>query len=85
MSVQARKVILKSRFYRLFAILFAVVGCMVFLGLFMGERGGFALFQSLEPVLLVLLPFLPAAFLSWYAGRLERKYFRLVGKAGIRA
>ncbi|HRC27180.1 MAG TPA: hypothetical protein PKX87_07105 [Alphaproteobacteria bacterium] len=81
MSVQARKVILRSRFYRLFAILFAVVGCVVFLALFMGERGGFDLFRSMEPVLLILVPFLPAAFLSWHAGRLEKKYFRLIEKA----
>lgn len=80
MSIQVRKVILQSRLYRLFAILFAGVGCLVFLILFLGGDGGFSVFRTGGAVLFFVAPFLPAAFLSWYAGRLEKKYFELIDK-----
>ena len=76
-SSVARKAILKSRFYRVFGLLFAGVGFVVFMALL--QRG--ELFPLGPRVILFLVvPFLPAVFLSWYSGHLEKKYFRLLEK-----
>lgn len=81
MPSNARRVILRSRFYRIFAILFVGVGSILFLALFLGRGEGGDSLSHLHLALLLVLPFLPAAFLSWYSTYLERKYFRIIEKS----
>lgn len=81
MPSKARKVILRSRFYRIFAILFVGVGAVLFLALFLGRSDDSSPLTEFHLFLILVLPFLPAAFLSWYSTYLEKKYFRLIGRA----
>src|SRR5690606_12348205 len=81
---KARELLLKARIYRFFAAAFAVAGLTVFLVLYFREvEGDFS--QALQRpslVAIILLPFLPAAFLAWLSARLEAKFFALLEGEG---
>jgi hypothetical protein len=82
MDQKAYELVLKARLLRLFARIFAVVGLIVFVGLYMKNVNG-GLFSALtDPFVIVILvvPFLPAAVLSWKAARLEKQYIKKYGK-----
>lgn len=77
---EARKTIIKARLYRIFAILFAVGGIVMFLHTYFTGIEGHLFEAARDPwmVVLILFPFLPAAALSWYAKLLERRFFKIM-------
>lgn len=78
MDVETRQMLLKAKLFRLFALIFAVTGLVIFMVLYFQNVSG-AFFSALTNpfvVTIVIIPFLPAAVLSWKASRLERKYER---------
>ncbi len=81
---QLREYILKAKLYRAIALIFAVCGFAVFVFL-MSEFADGRIYQALkDPFLIVILlvPFLPAAVLSWMSARSERKAIALIGDDG---
>ncbi len=75
---KARELLIKSRVYRVLGLVFAVVGLAVFFVTFMRHVEG-AFFSSLTNpfvVTMIIFPFLPAAVLSFLAGRLDREYMK---------
>lgn len=78
---KARELLLKTRIYRFFAAAFAFAGLTVFLILYFRNVEGNVLDALSRPsiVAILLLPFLPAAVLSWMSARLESKFFDLLG------
>lgn len=76
----ARKTIIKARIYRLLAILFAGGGLLAFLHAYFTGIEGHLFEAARDPWLvgLILFPFLPAVFLSWYAGLLEKRFFKIM-------
>lgn len=67
---------LKARILRFFAFIFACVGILVFVVLYIQNVEGTFLSALTNPfvVTIILVPFLPAAVLSFVASRLERQY-----------
>jgi hypothetical protein len=81
-SEKARKIIIRARVYRLFAILFAGAGVIIFVILYLQQMEG-DIVNALKDrafLTILLLPFLPAFILSLIAKRLESKYFKLVAR-----
>lgn len=80
---EARKCLIKARLYRIFAVLFACVGLLLFVLLYLRNVEGriFQAFQDPMMAVILLVPFLPAAILSLISRRLENRYFRLVDKS----
>lgn len=73
-AASIRESVVKARFYRLFAVLFAIGGLVMFLYLYLDRVEGH-LFDALRDpfvVVIILVPFLPAVVLSWLAGKHER-------------
>lgn len=73
-STSLKESLVKARFYRLFAVLFAIGGLVMFLYLYLDRVEG-RLFDALRDpfvVVIILVPFLPAVVLSWLAGKHER-------------
>jgi xanthine/uracil/vitamin C permease (AzgA family) len=75
-DIKGRELILKARLLRLFALVFAVVGLIIFLVLYMQNVEGAFFSTMTDPfiVVIIVVPFLPAIVLSWLARRMERKY-----------
>lgn len=73
--METRIVLAKARLYRVFAIVFAVVGAMLFIHLYLNNIQGRVLASFTNPSILfmLLVPFLPAIVLSWIAARMEKK------------
>lgn len=73
-----REMILKARILRWAAVVFAIAGLVVFLILYARNVDGNFFSALTDPfiVAIILVPFLPAAVLSWLARRLERKVAR---------
>ena len=80
----ARELILKARIYRFLGLIFACIGLVIFIALFMQNVDG-SFFSSLtNPFIIVILvvPFLPAIVLSMKARGFEKKYMaKFVEKA----
>lgn len=79
---EARILLAKSKLYRTFSLIFVTVGIFIFCFLYISNVEG-RLFDALrEPstVLVFLIPFLPAAVLTWIADRFEKKYLEEVKK-----
>lgn len=70
--------VLKAKIFRFFALIFALAGMVIFVILYFQNVQGTFLSALTNPfiVFIVLVPFLPAAVLSFMAHRLERKYIR---------
>ncbi len=79
-AAQARNYLIKAKFYRFFAIVFAVVGLVLFTYLYFEKVSGHFFEAIKEPwlVLIILIPFLPAAILSWIASRMEKKLMKVI-------
>ncbi|NCC21734.1 MAG: hypothetical protein EOM26_04630 [Alphaproteobacteria bacterium] len=71
---------MRSRVYRMAGLLFAAAGLVVFIVLYLQQMDGDLSRAFREPffVVMLLVPFLPAAFLSIVSRRLERKYLKMV-------
>lgn len=67
---------LKARLLRLFAFVFAFVGVILFVVLYFQNIEGSFWSALTNPfvVTILVVPFLPAAVLSFMASRLERQY-----------
>jgi len=78
MDPKARRLVLKARLFRFLAAVFAVTGLLIFIILYMQNIEGTFLSALTNPfiVVILLVPFLPAAVLSLLAARLEREYIR---------
>lgn len=76
----ARKTLIRARLYRVFAIVFAGAGLILFLHTYFTGIEGHLFLAVRDPWLavMILFPFLPAAALSWYAKRLERRFFKIM-------
>lgn len=75
-DLKARELVIKARIYRVLGLIFALVGLVIFLIMFMRHVEG-SFFSSLTNpfvVTMIIFPFLPAAVLSFLARRLEREY-----------
>lgn len=82
-KLQARALLIKSRVYRFFALVFALVGIAVFIVLYLKNIEG-QFFQSLQSpmtIIILLFPFLPAAVLSWLAHRQEKLFIALMNSS----
>jgi hypothetical protein len=72
--------LIKAKFNRFAAILFAAAGFFIVLSLYWKFYDGSFVQAAKSPisVLLLLVPFLPAAFLARRAQKLEKKLFMLL-------
>ncbi len=77
-----KEVLVKARLYRMAAFLFAIIGVLLFVVLYVQHVDGdlVRLFSNIRMITIFLMPFLPAAVLSLLSKRLEKKYFNMVGK-----
>ena len=75
---KARELVLKAKIFRFFALVFALAGMVIFVVLYFQNVEGAFLSALTNPfiIFIVLVPFLPAAVLSFLASRLEREYVR---------
>ncbi len=78
--IDPRELLIKSKLYRTFSLVFVTVGIFVFCFLYISNVNGRLAEALREPVtiLIFLIPFLPAAVLTWIADRFERKYLQAV-------
>ena len=69
-----REAILKVKMYRIFSLIFFIVGFFVFLLLYSGYMKGRELVEAFTLVMLgiILLPFTPALVLSWLTLRCDK-------------
>ena len=76
-----KEYLIKAKFYRAVSLVFVVLGLVVFMVLYMANVEG-RLMEALKnpfTLLLFIIPFLPAAVLSFIADRFEKKYKKLSG------
>lgn len=75
---KARELVLKARIYRICALIFALIGLIMFVMLYMRHVEGAFLSSMTNPfiITIVVVPFLPAVVLSILARRLEREYIK---------
>ena len=80
--LKARELLLRSRVYRYSAIVFAVMGAVVFLALYFRYIEGDIIHALHNPmlVMILVLPFLPAFVLSWMAAKTANKFMVLLEK-----
>jgi hypothetical protein len=78
MSQDARQLLMKAKLFRLFALIFAFVGMLIFIMLYLQHVDGSFLSALRNPfiVLILILPFLPAAALTFRAAQIEKQYLR---------
>ena len=70
---------LKARIFRFFALFFAVIGFGVFMILYLRNIDGQWVAALTEPrtLWMILLPFLPAALLSYIAERTREEFLKI--------
>lgn len=80
MKKELRALLLKSKFYRFAALVFAVCGVAVFAFMYYHTTNEDALAVLKNPyiVLILVISFLPAFVLSWQAVRYEKKLIALL-------
>ena len=80
MSADQRKLVIKIHLYRMTAILFAIVGLLVFIMLYSRLAGGDFMQVLRNPLLALwlLLPFLPSSFLFLLTGKCEKKLMAML-------
>ena len=74
--------LMKARVYRMIGMVFAFVGLATFMILYFRHIEGNILGALSSPslIVIILVPFLPAAVLSWMAVRMESRFYSLVHK-----
>lgn len=79
----ARDCAMKARVYRLLALMFVLVGILLFAYIYTTKiQGNFAeAIKDPYVITIFIVPFLPAAFLSWLASRQEEKFDKLTKTA----
>ena len=80
--MEARALLMKARLYRYIAVVFALVGLLVFLVVYMDHVEGQLLEALSNPLIIgaLFIPFLPAVLLSWMAARAEKKFYLFLEK-----
>lgn len=79
--VQKRELILKARVYRVFAFIFVIAAVVTFIYLYLHNVEGrvFEILKDKPGILVILvLPFVPAAALTFLAKRLEKKFIQVM-------
>lgn len=78
---------MRSRLYRVFALITAVVGLIIFVILYFQNIEGRMDEAIREPqtIVLIVLPFLPAAVLSIMAERAQKRFVSYMQNAGFTA
>jgi hypothetical protein len=81
-SNEARRLAMKARVYRSIALLFVIVGILIFAHLYTSKVQGHFLKAIQDPftITIFLFPFIPAVFLSWIANVYEKKYDQYMRK-----
>lgn len=79
----ARDLAVRVSVYRLVAILFVLVGILLFAYIYSTKIQGHFAAAMRDPytILVFVFPFVPAAFLSWRATVCERKFNELMRKS----
>lgn len=77
---EARILLVKSKLYRTFSLVFVTLGIFIFCFLYINNVDGRFLEAMRDPytILVFLIPFLPAAVLTFIADRFEKKYLEAV-------
>ncbi len=78
--VHPKELIIRAKFYRATSLIFVVLGLVIFMILYVGNIEGRLLDALKDPFTIgvFLIPFLPAAVLSWLADRNEKKYAKFL-------
>lgn len=81
MASEARILLMKAKIFRILAGIFALAGLLVFIILYMQNVDGAFLSSLTNPfiIVIILIPFLPAAVLSFRASRMEKEYMKKYG------
>lgn len=82
--MEARAWLMKSRLYRLFAMIFAGGGLLVFIAMsarYMGE-GLIDILRDPRIIAVILIPFLPAAVMARMSESAHKKFRKIAGAAG---
>ena len=77
--VNPKEFLIKSKFYRGVSLVFVVLGIVVFMILYNANVEG-RLIEALKTpftIAMFVVPFLPAAVLSYMASKYEKKYLKL--------
>lgn len=84
MRREARELLIKTRIYRFFALTFAAFGMVIFLLVYFRNLDGriLAALTEVKTVVLILVPFLPAAVLAALAAKTEAKFYDLLHSPG---
>lgn len=75
-----RELLVKSKLYRTFSLIFVTIGIFLFCYMYVSNVNGRLMDALREPltILIFLVPFLPAAVLTWVADRFEKRYLEAV-------
>lgn len=75
-----RELLIKSKLYRTFSLIFVTIGIFLFCFMYVSNVNGRLMEALRDPftILTFLIPFLPAAVLTWVADRFEKKYLQAV-------
>lgn len=75
---------IKAKIYRFFAIIFAVMGAVIFMLLYFRHLDGRMMeaLTDIRTVFIVLIPFLPAITLASLAARTESKFYNIAHSSG---
>lgn len=78
--LKAREYLLKTRLYRFIALCFLILGVALFIVLYLRFIEGDALTALRQPslILILLLPFLPAAVLTSMSAKAHKQFFRIM-------
>lgn len=78
-----RELLVKSKLYRTFSLIFVTIGVFLFCYLYVSNVNGRMMEALRDPftILIFLIPFLPAAVLTWVADRFEKKYLQAVSSS----
>lgn len=81
--LKARALLMKSKLYRLMALVFAFTGLAVFTALYVRNIEGhfFEALQNPVVITIILVPFLPAVVLSFLGQRAEKAFWALIQPA----
>lgn len=74
--IHLREMLIKAKFYRAASVIFALCGIGVFVFLMSRFVDGdiYVVLKDPTIIIILLIPFLPAAVLSWLAVRSEKKF-----------
>ena len=75
-----RELLIKSKLYRTFSLVFVTIGIFLFCYMYVSNVSGRLMDALRDPltILIFLIPFLPAAVLTWVADKFEKKYMQAV-------